>query len=425
MREDLRDLSPKESEAGNIVIVGAGHAGTQLAASLREEGFAGRIVLISREAEAPYHKPPLSKSFMKDSEAPLQPLRGERFFHDHDIDLRLAVQVDEIDRAAKQVIMSDGGRLAYSKLVLAAGASARRLTVPGADQTGLFHLRTAQDARKMRSAMPRHGRVVVIGGGFIGLEAAAMLRARGSAVEVVELAPRLLGRAVSATTAEAIAEDLALQGVVVRCGIGVDRILGDGKVSGVLLEDGTELPADMVVVGIGAVPEDDLARRSGLGCDGGIETDGLLVTSDPSIFAIGDCAAFHQARLNARTRVESVQNANDQARALARTLTGNPTVYDAVPWFWSDIGALKLQIAGLAVTADEDIAVFSADGSLRSVWRLAGGRLVAVETLNDPGAHMLGRRLLAGGVTPDRAAMEAGDRAALKSACAASQSMSD
>ena len=421
MRNDTAALHPERAPLGNIVIVGAGHAGTQLAASLREEGFLGPVTLISREADAPYHKPPLSKSFMKDSGAPLQPLKGERFFHDHGIELRLGAEVTAINRAARQVILSDGTRLSYGRLVLATGASARRLAIPGAGQGGVFHLRTAGDARAMRSALPGHGRVLVIGGGFIGLEAAAMLRARGHEVEVVELAPRLLGRAVSATTAMAVADDLARQGIVVRCRAGLDRLLGNGAVSGVRLEDGTELPADMVVVGIGAAPEDGLARQCGLACEGGIVTDALLATADPFVFAIGDCAAFPQAQLNARTRVESVQNATDQARALARTLTGRPAAYDAVPWFWSDIGALKLQIAGLAPGSDEDIPVLSATGALRAVWRLAGGRLVAVETLNDPGIHMLARRLLAAGITPDRAAMAAGDKATLKSALDAVQ----
>lgn len=415
--ENLQKPTRDIARTGDIVIVGAGHAGTQLAASLREEGFAGCIVLISREADAPYHKPPLSKSFMKDAEAPLQPLKGERFFHDQKIELHLGVEVSDIDRAAKQVILSDGAQFPYDRLVLATGASARRLAISGAEQAGVFHLRTAKDAREMRSALPRHGRVVVIGGGFIGLEAAAMLRGLGNEVTVVELAPRLLGRAVSVTMAKAIADDLAWHGIVVRCGIGIDRLLGNGRVSGVRLEDGSDLPADMVVVGIGAVPEDDLARRTGLVCDSGIHTDEFLAASDTSIFAIGDCASFRQAHLGLLTRVESVQNANDQARVLARTLTGNPAAYDAVPWFWSDIGALKLQIAGLATGCDEDLVVFAADGSLRSVWRLAEGRLVAVETLNDPGTHMLARKLLAAGVTPGRAAMESGDKVALKSAC--------
>lgn len=416
-----KDARTTHADTGNVVIIGAGHAGTQLAASLREEGFAGPVTLIAREADWPYHKPPLSKSFMKDPGAPLQPLRGGQFFRDHGIDLRLGVEVRGIDRAARAVILSDGTQVPYGRLVLATGALARRLTVPGAAQGGVFHLRTAGDARVMRSGLPAQGRVVVIGGGFIGLEAAAMLRARGHGVEVVELAPRLLGRAVSATTADAVAADLVRQGIVVRCGTGIDRLTGDGAVSGVRLDDGTALPADMVVVGIGAVPDDGLARQCGLACEGGIATDALLATSDPCIFAIGDCAAFPQAHLKARARVESVQNATDQARALARTLTGKPAPYEAVPWFWSDIGPLKLQIAGLAASPDEDIAVLSPEGALRCVWRLAGGRLVAVETLNDAGIHMLARRLLAAGITPDRAAMAAGDRAALKAALAEAQ----
>lgn len=406
-----------------VVIIGAGHAGTQLAASLREEGFAGPVTLIAREADLPYHKPPLSKSFMKDADAPLQPLKGQRFFADQAIDLRLGVEVAAIDRAVRQVVLSDGAPVPYARLVLATGAAARRLDLPGADLQGVFHLRTADDARAMRAALPAGGRVVVIGGGFIGLEAAAMLRARDHQVEVVELAPRLLGRAVSATIAAALADDLARQGVGIRCGTGIERLTGSAAVSGVRLSDGTTLPADMVVVGIGALPDDGLARQAGLACEGGIVTDALLATSDPCIFAIGDCAAFPQVHLNARTRVESVQNATDQARALARTLTGRPAAYDAVPWFWSDIGALKLQIAGLAARSDSEIAVRAPDGTLRCVWRLDAGRLAAVETLNDPGIHMLARRLLAAGITPEASAMASGDKAALKAVLAGAQAV--
>jgi 3-phenylpropionate/trans-cinnamate dioxygenase ferredoxin reductase component len=257
-------------------------------------------------------------------------------------------------------------------------------------------------------------RVVVIGGGFIGLEAAAMLAARGIAVTVVEQAPRLLGRAVSSVVAEAVGKHLKNCGADLRCGIGIDRLEGEAKIMAVHLADGTRLPGDMVVVGIGAVPQVALAQTAGLHCDNGIATDTTLVTSDPTILAIGDCSAYPQAQLGRVARLESVQNATDQARAVARTLTGTPTPYVALPWFWSDIGDLKLQIAGLSQDADEAIAVHRADGSLQSVWRLARGKLVAVETLGSAGEHMLARRLIAEELTPPREMMASCDMAVLK-----------
>lgn len=400
-----------------IVILGAGHGGAQLAASLRDEGYPGAITLVSDEADLPYHKPPLSKSFMKEADTPLQPLRGPSFYADMSIDLALGIAVTQIDCAAQRVIFATGSVLDYDQLVLATGTTARRLTVPGADLPHVFHLRSASDARAMRSALPSVARVVVIGGGFIGLEAAAMLAARGLSVQVVEMAPQVLGRAVSPAVAQAVADSLTSLGVALHLGASISQVRPDG----VALQGGSVLPADMVVVGIGAVPEVALAQAAGLACENGILTDALLATSDPHIHAIGDCAAYPQAQLGRMARLESVQNATDQARVLAKTLTGNPAVYDALPWFWSDIGTQKLQIAGLSQDADEAIIVRRADGTLQSVWRLAQRRLVAVETINSAGEHMLARRLIAEGITPERSAMQSGDIAVLKAAYAAAR----
>jgi len=396
-----------------VVIVGAGHGGTQLAVSLREQGYKGEVHLISADPDHPYHKPPLSKSFMKSPDVALQPLRAAQIFAENDIDLRLGVQVEAIDRAAHAVRLSTGERLGYDHLVLATGTEARKLTVPGSDLAGVFTLRTASDARAMRAALPKVARVVVIGGGFIGLEAAAMLAARGIAVSVVELAPRLLGRAASPALASAVAAALTAAGVRVLTGVGIKAIRGEGgSVTGVEL-DGELLPADLVIVGIGAVPVVDLAAAAGLVLENGIAVDAQLRSSDPAIFALGDCASFPVAS-GGRLRLESVQNATDQARALAQTLAGTPTDYAAVPWFWSDIGAMKLQIAGLAGGADEAIECRGAEGALKSVYHLKEGRLLAVETINSAGEHMLARQMLARGYTPPRDLMRAGDARALK-----------
>lgn len=396
-----------------VVIVGAGHGGTQLAVSLREQGYKGEVHLISADPDHPYHKPPLSKSFMKSPDVALQPLRAAQIFAENDIDLRLGVQVEAIDRAAHAVRLSTGERLGYDHLVLATGTAARKLTLPGSDLAGVFTLRTAGDARAMRAALPDVKRVVVIGGGFIGLEAAAMLADRGISVSVVELAPRLLGRAASPALASAVEAALTAAGVRVLTRVGITALRGEGgSVTGVEL-DGEFLPADLVIVGIGAVPVVDLAQAAGLVLENGIAVDAQLRSSDPAIFALGDCASFPVAG-DGRLRLESVQNATDQARALAQTLSGTPTDYAAVPWFWSDIGAMKLQIAGLAGGADEAIECRGAEGQLKSVYHLKGGRLLAVETINSAGEHMLARQMLARGFTPPRDLMRTGDARALK-----------
>ncbi|EAQ43663.1 rubredoxin reductase [Roseobacter sp. MED193] len=401
------------------VIIGAGHGGVQLAASLRETGYEGRVRLISADPDLPYHKPPLSKSFMKTPDAPLQPLRGEAFFDQNDIALDLGREVVRVERERKRLICSDGSALDYDKLVLATGTRARKLTVPGAELDGVHSLRTAEDARALRADLPGARRVVVIGGGFIGLEAAAMLAARGLSVSVVELAPRLLGRAVSSITAQTIASYLEGEGVSLHLDTAIEAIDGqNGRVTDVRLSDEV-LAADLVLVGVGAEPMDELARDAGLVVENGIVVDEFLATSAPDIFAIGDCVSFPQVHLGCHTRLESVQNATDQARSLAQTLTGTPQPYAALPWFWSDIGAVKLQIAGLAREGGETLATRSDDGQVKSVYHLAGGQLVACETLNSAGEHMLSRRMIAEGITPARTVLETGDTAEIKKAYAA------
>ncbi|TNF21451.1 MAG: NAD(P)/FAD-dependent oxidoreductase [Rhodobacteraceae bacterium] len=398
------------------VIVGAGHGGTQAAVNLRENGYDRPVTLISADADFPYHKPPLSKSFMKTPDAPLQPLRGPSFFDDTAITTRLGTRVTGIDRAARRITLSTGETLDYEALVLATGTVARKLTVPGADLPGVHHLRTAEDARALRGALDGARRAVIVGGGFIGLEAAAMLAARGLEVTVVELAERLLGRAASAQVAAAIAADLEGQGVTLLTGTGVAALEAEaGRIAAVRLGDGRALPCDLVLAGIGAVPEVGLAEAAGLEIDNGIRVDARLATSDLAIFAIGDCCAFPHAASGRHLRLESVQNATDQARAVARTISGTETDFAAVPWFWSDIGETKLQIAGLAEGSDRSLRIAAPDtGALRAVYHLKGDRLLAVETLNSAGEHMLARRMLALGKTPDAALIEAGDIRAMK-----------
>ena len=399
-----------------IVIIGAGHAGVQLAVSLREARYTSDIHLLSADPDFPYHKPPLSKSFMATEEAALQPLRGEEFFAQNNIELMLGVEVAKIDRAGKSLVYADGETIPYDKLVIATGTSARKITVPGADLPQVYALRTAVDARAMRDALPTMENVVVIGGGFIGLEAAAMLSARGVQVDVVEVASRLLGRATSKIVAKAIADHLKKTGVRLHLNQSVKAILAEnGAVSGVQLEE-TLLAADHVLVGVGAIPMDGLAQKAGLSVANGIVVDAYMATDDPDIFSIGDCVSFPQVHLGQQTRLESVQNATDQARALALTLTGVPTGYTALPWFWSDIGALKLQISGLSDEPDQLIETYDADGTLKSVYHLKRGKLIACETLNSAGEHMLSRRMIVDGFTPDIGLLANGDVKALKQA---------
>lgn len=399
-----------------IVIIGAGHAGVQLAASLREAGYAGDVRVISGDPDFPYHKPPLSKSFMSTQDTALQPLRGPSFFTQHTIELMLGVTVAKVDRGTKSVLCTDGRAITYDKLVIATGTSARKITVPGANLPQVFALRTAADARAMRASLPIMRNVVIIGGGFIGLEAAAMLASRGVQVDVVELAPRLLGRATSESVAKAVAEHLAQSGVHLHVNTAITSIEAqDGAVNGVQTADQL-LKADHVLVGIGASPVDQLAQDAGLATNNGVVVDKYLTTADPDIHAIGDCAAFPQVHLNRHMRLESVQNATDQARALAQTLTGMPTPYAALPWFWSDIGNLKLQIAGLSDQPDQLIETRHEDGTLKSVYHLKQGKLVACESLNSAGEHMLSRKMIQDRFTPSTDDLAFGDLKVLRAA---------
>lgn len=403
-----------------VVIIGAGHAGVQLAASLREAGYGSDIRLLSGDPDFPYHKPPLSKSFMATQEATLQPLRGEAFFEQSNIKLSLGFEIARIDQAAKSVVCANGDAIGYDKLVIATGTRARQITVPGADLPEVFTLRTAKDAKTMRSALPSMKKVVVIGGGFIGLEAAAMLSARGIQVDVVEVSPRLLGRATSEVVAQTVAYHLRDSGVRLHFNQSITAITErEGAVSGVQLGEDF-LEADHILVGVGAVPMDHLAKDAGLSTNNGVVVNTYLTTDDPDIHAIGDCVVFPQFHLQRPVRLESVQNATDQARALALTLTGTPTQYTALPWFWSDIGKLKLQISGMSDAPDQLIETRDATGSLKSVYHLKQGRLIACETLNSGGEHMLSRRMITDGFTPDKNLMADGDVRALKLAYQAS-----
>lgn len=393
-----------------IVIVGAGHGGSQVGFSLRQEGYGGPIRLIAEEPDLPYHKPPLSKTFLKDAAQEPQMLRAEKAYADNGIEFLPGRRVEAIDRDARVVRLADGSRLAYDRLVIATGAANRRLSVPGHDLAGVHSIRTLSDAGTLRRAMAAADHVAVIGGGFIGLEAAATFAALGKSVVVVEMAPAILGRAVSPLVAAHVDRVYRGLGIRILTGAAVDRLSGEGgRVRSLRLVNREILPTDLVLVGIGAVPNDDLARQAGLACDNGITVDAELRTSDPSVFAIGDVANFPQAQAGRRVRLESVQNAADQARHVAKVIAGKaPGPYRDVPWFWSDQGPLKLQMAGLSLGADRQLLAGDPAAGAFSVYHLAGGRLVAVDSVNRPADHMLARRLLSGGFSPSDGDLLAG-----------------
>jgi 3-phenylpropionate/trans-cinnamate dioxygenase ferredoxin reductase subunit len=392
-----------------IVIVGAGHAGVQVAASLREEGFDGAITLLSADPHLPYQRPPLSKAFLKgEMELDGLPLRAAQFYRDKNIDLLLGEAASGLDRGARRVELASGGRLDYGHLVLATGARQRPLDAPGLELAGVMALRDIADARVLRERLGAARRIVVVGAGFIGLEIAGTATSLGGEVTIVELASRPMSRALSATASAFFAEAHQTFGARLLLGVGVVALHGrGGALDAVELTDGTRLPADLAVIGVGVLPEDGLARRAGLACDNGIIVNELLETGDPAISAIGDCAAFPSVWAGKRVRLESVQNAVDQARGVARRLVGRAEPYAALPWFWSDQRDLKLQIAGLADGCNEWVGRGDPATRSFSMFGFRGGKLATVETVNRAADHMAARRII-GGALPLTLA-EAGD----------------
>lgn len=385
-----------------IVIVGGGHGGSQVGFSLRQEGYDGPIHLVAEETDLPYHKPPLSKAFLKDPLQEPQVLRAERAYADNGISLVLGRRVEEIDRHARMLRLAGGGKLSYDRLVLATGAINRRLALPGHDLAGIHSIRTLSDAVALRQDMVPAEDIVVIGGGFIGLEAAASFAALGKRVTVVEMAPAILGRAVSPIMSNHIASRYRKLGIRILTATATEALDGEGgRIRGIRLASGERIAADLLLVGIGAVPNDGIAREAGLLCDQGIVVDEMLRTSDTAIFAIGDVANFPQIHAGQRLRLESVQNASDQAKHVAKAIAGKaPGAYRDVPWFWSDQGPMKLQMAGLSIGADRQLRSGHEEDGTFSVYHFSGARLIAVDSLDRPGDHMLARRMLASGFNP-------------------------
>lgn len=381
------------------VIVGAGQAGAHTAASLRREGYTDRIVLVGAEAEFPYQRPPLSKSFLDGDEAALA-LRAQSFYADNEIELVTGDSVATIDRVNRTVAFADGRLLGWEHLVLATGSRPRPLGIPGEQLAGVCVLRELADARDIRSRMAAAKAVVIIGGGFIGLELAAAFGGHAEVV-VFEATDRLMGRAVTADMSAYFARAHQERGVALRFDHVAAEFTGrDGRVTGVRTAGGETFPADLVVVGVGVLPRDELARDCGLAVNDGILVDATLRTADPGVSAIGDCARFPSAHTGSAVRLESVQNAVDQAMHVAKRIaTGVVDEYRSLPWFWTHQNDLKLQIAGLANGHDRTQLIGDPDEGKFSVLAFRQGKLAAVESVNRPSDHMAARRLLAAGQT--------------------------
>lgn len=383
-------------EDKGVVIIGAGHGGVQAAASLRDEGYQDKIILLGDEKDPPYQRPPLSKAYLKhDTPEDGVLLRGPDFYPQQKIDLVLGERVVAIDRAARKLKLASGSVLEFSKLVLATGGIQRPLRLEGADLSGVFSLRTMEEARSLRDWLDTAQNIVVIGAGFIGLEFAATAAVKGCKVDVIELATRPMARAVTEQTSAFFAAAHKALGVTLNFETSVTAIKGEaGKVKEVVLTDGRVLPADLVLIGIGLVPSDALASAAGLECPNGIKVDDTQATSAENIFAIGDIAYHFNPFGNRWMRLESVQNATDQARTLAKHLTGKPAHYASVPWFWSDQADLKLQIVGFLDNCDKIIMRGSYEERAYSLFGFRKGKLTGVESVNKAGDHMLARRLL-------------------------------
>ncbi|PTW48433.1 NAD(P)/FAD-dependent oxidoreductase [Rhodovulum kholense] len=399
----------------HIVIIGAGQAGAALAAKLRALGHAGKLTLIGDEAAPPYQRPPLSKKYLL-GEMPLDRLylRPPAFYAEAGIDLRLGTPVKGIDRASGRVLL-EGEEIAYDMLALATGAAPRRLPAEiGGALKGVHVVRSLADVDAMAPAFRPGSRVLIVGGGYIGLEAAAVASRLGLKVTLIEAAPRILQRVAAPETSDWFRALHAAHGVEIREATGLTRLVGETGVTGAELADGSIIEADFVILGIGVAPATALAEAAGLTVEAGIAVDAMGRTSDPAIWAAGDCTSLPYR--GGRIRLESVQNAIDQAEAVAANMLGADTPYVPKPWFWSDQYDVKLQIAGLNLGYDR-VVVRPGDraGSL-SHWYYRGAELLAIDAMNDPRAYMTAKRLIEAGRSPDPATVAAGDLKALMTA---------
>lgn len=382
----------------HIVVIGAGQAGSSCVVKLRNGGFDGKITLIGAESHPPYQRPPLSKAYlMGDMTLERLFLRPESFYGENDIDLRLGVTVEKIDAAGQKITTSDGV-IVYDELVFTTGSIPHKLPAAiGGALDGVHVVRGLADVDAMEPRFVKGARVLIVGGGYIGLEAASVAAKLGLEVTLVEMAPRILQRVASPETSDFFRSLHQGHGVDLREGVGLERLTGEGAVNGAVLTDGTTLDVDFVIVGVGIAPATALAEAAGVALDNGIAVDGHGRTNVPHVWAAGDCASFPYR--GGRIRLESVPNAIEQAEVVAENLMGAEKDYTAKPWFWSDQYDVKLQIAGLNTGYDRVVTRGAAPGPV-SFWYYNGETLLAVDAANDPRGYMVGKRLIEGGKSP-------------------------
>ena len=385
-------------EASDVVIVGSGHGGAQAAIALRQAGHEGGILMLSRDSTPPYERPPLSKEYLA-GEKPLERIliRPEDFWAGKDITLRLKTNVTEIDWMAHEVVTGDGSRIGYRKLIWSGGGDARRLSCSGSDFEGVHTVRHRHDIDRLREQIDGGARrAVVVGGGYIGLEAAAVLRKLGCTVTLLEMQPRVLGRVAGEALSEFFADEHRRQGVDLRTSVAVERIEGEaGNVTGVVTGDGETIPCEIVIVGIGIVASVGPLIAAGASGSNGVDVDEFCRTTLDDIYAIGDCAAHANPYAgNAVIRLESVQNANDMATCAARAIMGDKQPYNAVPWFWSNQYDLRLQTVGLSMDYDQEVIRGSIEERKFSVVYLREGRVIALDCVNMTRDYAQGRKLV-------------------------------
>ncbi|MBA3069774.1 MAG: pyridine nucleotide-disulfide oxidoreductase [Hyphomonas sp.] len=386
-------------DAKDIVVIGAGQAAAQAVQSLRSGGYAGSLTIIGDEPALPYQRPPLSKAYMKGEFAEERLyFKPASWYEEQIVEVLLGTRAVRIDRAHQQVHLGHGGQLPYDALILATGSRPRPLPVPGADLNGVHDLRTLADVEQLRPKMVAGRRLVIIGAGYIGLEAAAVARQMGVDVTVIEMAPRVLARVTSPVISEFYTAEHRRQGVTILTGAHLARLEGEaGEVSGAVLADGTTIKADMVLAGIGILPNEELAREAGIACSNGILVDRDARTSDPHVFAAGDCASRPLVHYGRTGRLESVHNAIEQGKLAAAAILGQPRPAEDCPWFWSDQYDLKLQIAGLS--QDYDTLVVRGDPESRkfAVFYLRNETLIAVDAVNSPPEFLASKKLIMSG----------------------------
>lgn len=394
------------SSAEKIVIIGGGQAGAQASFSLRQGGYEGAISIVCDEHAPPYQRPPLSKAFLK-GEMPEERLyfKPAAWYEDNGVELMLGVTATKIDRSARQVHLGHGGVLDYDALILATGSRPRPLPLEGADLSGVFELRSLEDVERLAPQTIAGRSIVIVGAGYIGLEAAAVARQLGLNVTVLEMAPRVLARVTSPTISEFYEKTHRAEGVDIRCGAGLAALKGeDGKVTAAVLNSGEELPADLVLVGIGILPNQELAAEAGVACENGIMVDRDARTNDPRIFAAGDCAHRPLVHYGRSGRLESVHNAIEQGKLAAAAILSKPRPNEDTPWFWSDQYDIKLQIAGLSTGYDELVVRGDPDARKFAAFYLKEGKLIAVDAVNSAPEFMVAKKLIAAGaaVAPER-----------------------